>query len=321
MVADATGRQLRELMGLSLATAALCVAALPLPSVHAVIVEVTGSGPLTLAGSHEALPRRVPVVRHEPRQASGRHEGSTEGAAGGQHVNANHAAEPPPSRIDLLKRDNRPDVLGHVALPSMMEVSYGDQAGTMTFSCVQVFEKARNITQDYKAHRIAVNAADAAAAAPAGWVYVLEQKILAQTKSAETISEFARVLDDRDLGDGLMGGMVWTATDATVWADCNTGQSTVNATGADMLEVHASIDGVRTVQGDEVIATPSQAGMLLEAAVKHRRAAKNIWPVTTGNQHEIAYCFASSISTEAREAHEAAVRHIEQQVPDRKSVV
>lgn len=218
-----------------------------------------------------------------------------------------------PSRNSLLKRRSLPIVPGHVALPTMVELTYGGTsgAGTMTFSCTQVFEKARNLTQAYMATRREANAADASVQAPAGWVYKLEQEILAQTKSAKMVTEFDKILDNEDLSDGLKIGVVWTITDATVWADCNSNHSTIEPSGTDVLEVHTTINGSPLEQGDEMPASGlADSSMLVEATMTHSRAVKNIW-----KKKEVPYCFASSISTDAKNAFEAAVLHISEQVP------
>ena len=48
------------------------------------------------------------------------------------------------------------------------------------------------------ATRRAANAADASLQSPAGWLYKLEQAILAQTKDWKMVTEFDKVLDNQD---------------------------------------------------------------------------------------------------------------------------
>lgn len=218
-----------------------------------------------------------------------------------------------PSRNTLLKSRRSAVVPGHIALPSMVEVTHGGKEGTSTLSCDQVFERARDIAVDYKTHLTA-----SGAAAPA-WVTQLLTNINNRVKSEVTTAAFSRVLDGENLSDGLTSGHPWTIADHTVWIECNNGVATWETSGEDPLETHKFIGSTPICQGDELCLDGAglleTSGSLLDMTARHRRGTSNIWPITSGTEHEVSYCFASSVDQKAQDAINAAVADIEKQVP------
>jgi len=196
-----------------------------------------------------------------------------------------------------------PKVPGHIALPMMVEVDYADKKKrTNALSCTEVQEIARDIVDSYMTVKEQANAADASVQAPNGWAYVLKQN-LTDSQTGQTIfTEFERVLDNEDLGVGLTHGKVWTSTDHRVFCDCNN-------VGSCTEEENDCLQG-------DICQPPGATGALIEETRRHRRAVDYLWDKTAGtDEHQIPYCFATGVGQTAKEAIEAAVQHIEQQVP------
>jgi len=239
-----------------------------------------------------------------------------------------------PSESALLRR-RVCLVPGHLALPTMMEVVAPSQADSL-LTCTSAFERARTETLAYIQARTVLDAADPDIAAGTGWVSKLEQTLQNMAFKPANIAEFARVIDDENLGSGLGIGVTWNVEDNDVFDWCNNNcpvadaakppcEYKVDPTGQTSTEVSAGA-GSHVTQGDELLGATTAAdgsssntsfmlSQMYEATRQGLRGSENIWAVTAGTVHEITYCLATDLSADAKTGVDKAIAHIEQQVP------
>lgn len=210
----------------------------------------------------------------------------------------NHKVEAPPQE----QLQSRCVVPGHTALPKMIQEA---ERAKHIENCGQVYDKAMTMTMSFKV----ANTEDP----EPPWLTTLEQGLAATPvviTEQMSIDFVEKIIGDGNdpLGTGLTNGVLWTYTDMEVFKECAEGTP---FTSQVLEEANAEM-----AEGD-IAPTEGQGlpAMLIEAALHHKRAVNNLWPETSGGEHEIAYCFSSGASEEAQEGFLAAVQHIEKQIP------
>jgi len=256
-------------------------------SIQQVVVEVEPSSSARLVRRHTghgAEPHAHEKVRHEKLEVD--------------DSGNNHVVEAPP-REQLQSRCVVP---GHTALPKMIQEA---ERAKHIEDCDQVYDKAMTLTMSFKV-------ANTEEPEPP-WLTTLEKGLAATpgVVTAQSSIDFAeKILDSGNdpLGKGLTNGALWTDTDMKVFKECSEGTP---FTSHVLEEANAEM-----AEGD-IAPTEGQAtpAMLIEAALKHKRAVNNLWPETSSGVHEIAYCFSTGASDEAQEGFLEAIQHIEKQVP------
>jgi len=98
-------------------------------------------------------------------------------------------------------------------------------------------------------------------------------------------------------------GEVFTIDDMDALIECEVGNRDIH------LEQHMSFEGVKLIEGD-MMAQAQQEGQLSRSARSWGHWAGVPWP-----EGRVRYCFAPGSSFEAKDAFEAAIAHIKQQVP------
>lgn len=135
---------------------------------------------------------------------------------------------------------------------------------------------------------------------------------LSEGKSGnEVLAETERALDNSRLDIGLSSGNVWTAADANMYVECNTGSGPSSRATVLRLEERSTTDGGLPVQQGDMAALDDECIQKTNLMMTQgKRWGGVLW---TGG--EILFCFASSISQGAHTAFLKAVDHIETQVP------
>jgi astacin len=232
-----------------------------------------------------------------------------------------NAAGATPSRGSLMKRRQTFVVAGHLA--SLVTVEGGETVDSERQRNVDnrirnTFQKAKALTVCRKAEA----QENAEQIATVDILKAIENKINNMEKSKQLMEDFQEyVLDLLDEGDGLTCGVVWNDDDANDWECSNEGTPCVNADGTNHVDVQlATASGSPIAQGDMAAGVGGGSMLqtnLFEAAVTHRRAQDNIWPLKAGDahMHEVPYCFASGLSEEAKKAWMDAIQHTSAQVP------
>jgi hypothetical protein len=176
--------------------------------------------------------------------------------------------------------------------------------------CARVYSVAAGMVEEYMVKHVG-NGTEAFNQAKS-----LHKRIEGGERSQDIFDKFEAILEDDDASDVTKNGAMWTQDDAQFFACC----SSSNASSCPVLEDLGDVAGkngpCHVDQGD--IVSPDCKGnssFLLEAALTGRRWGGKIWPKTSGDQTEIAYCFTGALNAKAKQAFEDAVQHAESQVP------
>jgi len=145
--------------------------------------------------------------------------------------------------------------------------------------------------------------------------------IKAGMKGSTVTDVWDNLLDHEDASAMGSSGVLWEVDDQTNWACCHA--NVPAGQNCPALENNA-VAGF--CQGDIPCGdswNTNTSFMLMEAAMTGNRKEAffrwggTIWPKTTANpvEHEIVYCYSSTLANKAKEAVVAAVAHLEEQVP------
>lgn len=194
-------------------------------------------------------------------------------------------------------------VPGHIASPVLVEQVHQASSG---HNCSTIWDKALQMVDDYIEILLDQQGHDGQVPQ---WVMEVRDDVMQKRNGTSTMEELDRVIGNEGLTAGTQHGHIWTQDDEALWATCN-GQP--NGT-----EVNTQAGGRHLQQGDELETNGTLS--FLEAAIRGLRWAGNTWAHTTSengmNIAEIKYCFATSASAQAKTSFQAAVDHVQTQVP------